>query len=71
MEDMLEVLEWVAHVLPSSMEANPAEFINFVIVFLGSADYIRNAHLRAKLVDVSDVFLHRTEACTNDHNRQV
>jgi len=51
-EDMLEVLEWVAHVLPSSMEANPAEFINFVIVFLGSADYIRNAHLRAKLVDL-------------------
>ncbi len=54
MEDMLEVLEWVAHVLPASMEAYPAEFISFVIVFLGSADHIRNAHLRARLVDVSD-----------------
>lgn len=53
-EDMLEVLEWVAHVLPASMEAYPAEFISFVIVFLGSADHIRNAHLRARLVDVSD-----------------
>ena len=53
MEDMLEVLEWVAHVLPASMEAYPAEFISFVIVFLGSADHIRNAHLRARLVDVS------------------
>ena len=36
------------------MESVPnSEFVNFVIIFLGSPSYIKNAHLRARLVDVS------------------
>lgn len=66
MEDMVEVLEWVAHVLPAVMEAKPTEFIHFVIVFLGSADYVRNAHLRARLVDVSPWLQYRlSQACSS------
>ena len=35
------------------MDALPNnEFVNVVIVFLGSPAYIKNAHLRAKLIDV-------------------
>lgn len=56
-EDMVEVLEWVAHVLPANMEKMPSEFIHFTIVFLGSADYVRNAHLRARLVDLLHIWI--------------
>lgn len=36
-----------------AMDALPNnEFVNVVIVFLGSPAYIKNAHLRAKLIDV-------------------
>lgn len=53
LEDMLDVLEWVAQALPHVMDLLPNnEFVNLVIVFLGSPAYIKNAHLRAKLIDV-------------------
>jgi Ubiquitin elongating factor core len=45
--DVLSVIEMqVMDALPNN------EFVNVVIVFLGSPAYIKNAHLRAKLIDV-------------------
>lgn len=53
----MDILEWVAQAMPNAMESLPSnEFVNLVIVFLGSPAYIKNAHLRAKLVDVSARF---------------
>ncbi len=57
LEDVVDILEWVAQAMPNAMESLPSnEFVNLVIVFLGSPAYIKNAHLRAKLVDVSARF---------------
>jgi Ubiquitin elongating factor core len=51
------VLVWYVDVkLLTNLQAMDAlpnnEFVNVVIVFLGSPAYIKNAHLRAKLIDV-------------------
>ena len=49
----MDLLEWVAQAMPGAMDALPnTDFVNLVIVFLGSPAYVKNAHLRAKLVDV-------------------
>lgn len=54
LEDMADVLLWVAAMAPGVMEGTRSEeFMTFVIVFLGSADYIKNPFLRSKLVEVS------------------
>lgn len=53
LEDLLDILQWAASAMPHAMDALPNnEFVNLVIVFLGSPAYIKNAHLRAKLIDV-------------------
>lgn len=69
LEDMADVLLWVADVMPDMMGgSNTEDFLMFLIVFLGSADYIKNPFLRAKLVEVRTVppivqtHAHRAEA---------
>ena len=53
-EDIADVLQWVAEVAPAVMErSRNEELLMFVVLFLGSADYLKNPFLRAKLVDVS------------------
>ena len=53
MEDIADVLQWVAEVAPAVMErSHSEELLMFVVLFLGSADYLKNPFLRAKLVDV-------------------
>ena len=53
MEDMAQALLWVAQRAPAALEgARSEEFMLFVIVFLGSPEYIKNTFLRAKLLDV-------------------
>ena len=53
MEDTADVLQWVAEVAPAVMERSQnEELLMFVVLFLGSADYLKNPFLRAKLVDV-------------------
>lgn len=50
---MADVLLWVADVMPDMMGgSNTEDFLMFLIVFLGSTDYIKNPFLRAKLVEV-------------------
>ena len=53
-EDIADVLQWVAEVAPAVMErSRNEELLMFVVLFLGSAEYLKNPFLRAKLVDVS------------------
>lgn len=53
LEDMADVLLWVAEMMPDMMGgSNSEDFLMFLIVFLGSADYIKNPFLRSKLVEV-------------------
>ena len=70
MEDTADVLQWVAEVAPAVMERSQnEELLMFVVLFLGSADYLKNPFLRAKLVDVRtqplplDVILFWAMAC--------
>ncbi len=61
MEDTADVLQWVAEVAPAVMERSQnEELLMFVVLFLGSADYLKNPFLRAKLVDVRTLPLMKT-----------
>lgn len=60
-EDTADVLQWVAEVAPAVMERSQnEELLMFVVLFLGSADYLKNPFLRAKLVDVRPLPLMET-----------
>ncbi len=68
MEDIADVLQWVAEVAPAVMErSRNEELLMFVVLFLGSAEYLKNPFLRAKLVDVSSCTLSYRASAAGEH----
>ena len=52
-ENIAEVLLFVARVAPQQLDGEPMEgVVMFLIAFLASAQHIRNPYLRSKLAEV-------------------
>jgi ubiquitin conjugation factor E4 B len=52
-EDMIELLMFVSRFKPMVLEGLPMEeLLLFMIIFMGSPEYIHNPYLRSRMVEV-------------------
>jgi len=71
-EDLVETLLFVARVAPQVLDLdNIEEFVSFIVVFLGSHEYIKNPYLRSRLSEVLMLLLpqDRLYSSRNPHRR--
>ncbi|XP_065635434.1 probable ubiquitin conjugation factor E4 [Quercus suber] len=65
LEDAMELLIFASRIPKALDGVLLDDFMNFIIMFMGSPDFIRNPYLRAKMVEVLNCWMPRRSGSSN------
>jgi ubiquitin conjugation factor E4 B len=64
-EDAMELLIFASRI-PKALDGVPLDdFMNFIIMFMASPEYVRNPYLRAKMVEVLNCWMPRSSSSSS------